>query len=502
MARWIMSITRALGVAVFCCGMASAATVTITEIPLAAASRPSAIVAGADGNLWFTEPGANRIGRINPATGVVTEFSAGLTQNAAPSGIALARDGSIWFTEQNADRIGRITPATGAIQEFAAGITPGSGPAAITLGPDDKLWFTEGDGARIGRIDPATGAITEFASGITAGSRPSGIAADGNGKLWFTETAAERIGRIDPVTGAVAEFPLASGVGCCAPVGIAKGPDNKLWFTESSSGRIGRIDPATGVIEEFSSGITAGSSPNQIAAGPDGNLWFTTIAGGRIGRVSPAGEISEFTDGITPGSALKGITAGPDGNLWFVSETAERLGKAVAQSAANTVQFSTSEYRVNELCFRAIVKVTRSGALDRSATVQFATSDGTAEADRDYRPNSGTLVFPPGSASQTFTVRIFDEGGNEGNETVNLSLLNPSGAQLGSLSVARITIFDSLRFDEGRGDECDDGDGHHGGGCAMAARGADATLLALPLLAAGYLGWRKAARRRMRGRSN
>ena len=45
---------------------------------------PDGIAAGPDGNLWFTEIDGNRIGRITP-TGVVTEFSAGITAGAGPS---------------------------------------------------------------------------------------------------------------------------------------------------------------------------------------------------------------------------------------------------------------------------------------------------------------------------------------------------------------------------------------------------------------------------------
>ena len=59
------------------------AQVVITEFGDALVSQPRAITAGADGNLWFTEPSGNRIGRISPS-GAVTEFSAGITAGAVP----------------------------------------------------------------------------------------------------------------------------------------------------------------------------------------------------------------------------------------------------------------------------------------------------------------------------------------------------------------------------------------------------------------------------------
>src|SRR6266516_3008942 len=73
---------------------------------------------------------------------VVTEFSAGISAGAGLANITAGPDGNLWFTEPNIDRIGRITPA-GVVTEFSAGITAGARPYDITAGPDGNLWFTE-----------------------------------------------------------------------------------------------------------------------------------------------------------------------------------------------------------------------------------------------------------------------------------------------------------------------------------------------------------------------
>ena len=49
------------------------ATISEFAIPTAG-SRPTAITSGPDGNLWFTEADANKIGMINPTTHAITEF--------------------------------------------------------------------------------------------------------------------------------------------------------------------------------------------------------------------------------------------------------------------------------------------------------------------------------------------------------------------------------------------------------------------------------------------
>jgi hypothetical protein len=54
----------------------SGGTVTECCTGIPSGADPTNITAGPDGNLWFTEPGSNEIGRITP-TGRVTQFSAG-----------------------------------------------------------------------------------------------------------------------------------------------------------------------------------------------------------------------------------------------------------------------------------------------------------------------------------------------------------------------------------------------------------------------------------------
>ena len=60
-----------------------------------------AIVAGPNGNMWFTEAGGlGEIGEINPTTHAITEFPAA-TASSQPFGIAVGPDGNIWYTEKD-----------------------------------------------------------------------------------------------------------------------------------------------------------------------------------------------------------------------------------------------------------------------------------------------------------------------------------------------------------------------------------------------------------------
>ena len=57
--------------------------------------------------------------------------------------------------------------------------------------------------------------------------------------------------------------------------------------------------------------------------------------------------------------------------------------------------------------------------------VDYATSDGTAQAGSDYSATSGTLTFWPGETTKTVAVPVLDDDHNEGPERMTLTLSNP-----------------------------------------------------------------------------
>lgn len=74
------------------------------------------------------------------------------------------------------------------------------------------------------------------------------------------------------------------------------------------------------------------------------------------------------------------------------------------------------------------ITVTRSGGSDGRMTVNYATSNGTAETG-DYTPASGTLTFEDGETSKTFTVTTLQDA-DAADETVALTLSTPGPASI------------------------------------------------------------------------
>lgn len=87
--------------------------------------------------------------------------------------------------------------------------------------------------------------------------------------------------------------------------------------------------------------------------------------------------------------------------------------------------------------------VNLSAAATGPVTVNYATANGTASAESDYKTTSGTLTFAPGaSLSQTILVPVLGDLNLENDETFTITLSNPSsGTDLGSVFSATATII-------------------------------------------------------------
>lgn len=312
--RTFRSCIRFSAISVAFVSFEAALEAQVVEFPVPTAnSRPYTIVAGPDGNLWFTESIGNKIGRITP-DGQIVEFPVP-TAASGPYGIALGRDRNLWFTERFADKIGRLNPATGQITEFPIP-TDFAQPWEIVAGADGRMWFTEEDVAKIGAIS-MTGVIQELAS--IGCCFPTGIAAGPGGKIWYTLEINDQIGLITPPSSDT-QFQIQSIQ--VLPWDITAGPDGNMWFTELAGRAIGKITPA-GVITEFPvpgpfSGIAG------IATGPDGDLWITENDTHQVSRITTSGTVLQtFPTGERPLS----ICLGPDGNMWFTVADGNAIGR-------------------------------------------------------------------------------------------------------------------------------------------------------------------------------
>ena len=113
------------------------------------------------------------------------------------------------------------------------------------------------------------------------------------------------------------------------------------------------------------------------------------------------------------------------------TESGRPLASTVSATVAGPPGLSVADAKVKEGAGAVLAfAVTLSRAATNAFSVDYATSDGTAQAGADYTAASGTLSFQPGDSSKTIEVAVLDDAHDEGEETLTLRLSNASGAWL------------------------------------------------------------------------
>ncbi len=198
-------------------------------------------------------------------------------------------------------------------------------------------------------------------------------------------------------------------------------------------------------------GLTQSQTPDQLAQQAIDAINAHVIAGG--GGTSSAGSIRvDGTIGeIGASSSMIGGTFTLNGGYWNAvsvptsstpTPTPTPTPSPTPTPPPNVVQFSASNYNVQEDCTFVTVTVNRIGDTSAAASVNYNTSDINATERKDYITALGRLDFAAGQTSNTLTVLINEDSFVEGNETFNVNLTNPFGATLGAPVIATVSIID------------------------------------------------------------
>jgi hypothetical protein len=199
-----------------------------------------------------------------------------------------------------------------------------------------------------------------------------------------------------------------------------------VCVTNGSSGPV-TVDFAT-------AGGTAVAGVNYVAT--NGTLTYV------YGETSKTFTVSVVDDGVwqtnnyTVNLGLSNIT----GSAVFGSPTNAVL-TILDVDGPGSFQFSSSGYAVSQDAGTMNIQVIRMNGKTGMATVDYATSDGTAAADQNYTATSGTLSFASGETSKTFSVTVLNQPVGGSGKTVNLTLSSPTaGATVGSPGTAVLKI--------------------------------------------------------------
>ena len=142
-------------------------------------SGPHGLVADRESKIWFTAAFKGYVGKLNPATGEVTEYPMPDPRARDPHTPVFDRHGILWFTTEQSNFVRRLDPRTGEIR-LQAVPTPHAVPYGIVVTAQGVPYFCEFGTHKLASIDPRTMAISECALPDPAARPP----ATGAGSRW------------------------------------------------------------------------------------------------------------------------------------------------------------------------------------------------------------------------------------------------------------------------------------------------------------------------------
>ncbi|PUA82329.1 virginiamycin B lyase family protein [Nocardioides currus] len=293
------------------------AAVTVFTVPTSNADL-GRITTAPNGDMWFIERDANKIGRITPA-GVVTEFNLP-TQTVGDSsvyGIDVAADGTVWVVwDSGWNALGFHPSNPGAAVNYDLGDYPYGGE--VRVAPDGRVFVTMNyDESGVATLAPGS---SDFFWSANAPECEDVLGEAADGSMWCQGGGLDQLVHLNADGTGGVTYPLPSDA--TYPNGLAAGPVGSIWFTRSSSGTmftspnngsVGYLDQASGATRIWSTGSR--TAPSDLIQAPDGTMWFTNRgAAPAIGHINAAGVGAITAVGNYEPTSL---TWGADGAIWF-----------------------------------------------------------------------------------------------------------------------------------------------------------------------------------------
>ncbi|KAK5118828.1 hypothetical protein LTR62_000037 [Meristemomyces frigidus] len=314
-------------------------------------SGPCDMVEGHDGMLYIQNFLVDTLVRLDPSTGVTTEYQIPYNNPPAATSVlpglgnrtALAcairpgDDGLIYAASGVRNEIVQLDPATGMVKVFAQ---PANDPLG-DLQPFNDMWpgptgmfFSQTTGNVISLFNYDSHTFQNYPV-PTPLSGPLGMRLASDGALWFTEFIAQKIGRLNYTSGSITEYPIPTlDLSLLGPAVLRVEEDPYLYFTGFVGDGIGRIDIHSGEIDSFPYTVPA-AFPAEDTQDPKGNVWFSTATQNTIQYLTPS--TGKFTTiplpdtvvaepGLLPNAQI-GITYGPGNAIWFAELSMNRIGR-------------------------------------------------------------------------------------------------------------------------------------------------------------------------------
>ncbi len=288
--------------------------VIITEYDLPRKTiQPHDVIVDSAGIVWYSNFGEQEIGKFDPKTAKLTEFSIPVVKPGWPLGelgLRADRQGNLWFGVSFQAAVAKFDPKTERFQmfpltgEFNRDMTQVNMASPQSSFVDGKVWLQNNGFAMIHRLDPATGKFEDFAPFKDAKEGENhniyDVIPDSHNNAYFTDFYAEHIGRIDAKTGKITLWPTPTHGS--APRRAQMDSEDRLWIGEYRGNRIAMLDtkmPDTKA-ERFKEweAPTPFSAPYDVTLDKQGYAWTGSMSSDRVLRLDP--KSGQFTEYLMP----------------------------------------------------------------------------------------------------------------------------------------------------------------------------------------------------------
>jgi len=213
----------------------------VIEIPsLTAASPysiPIALKVDFDNNIWIAVVDKDMLLVYNQDSKEFEQFLRLPTSESGPSALLLDDNGNMWFAESLAGKIGVVDSKTFEITEFSPD-TPLDEPFALLFDKSGSLWLSEHIGPSISKFDPVLETF-ERIEVSNPESLPFGMAIDKYDNIWFGQHVTDELAVYDPYNDQLIEVLIPTLESFTQFV--TSDDDGNIWFVEQRGQKLGMV---------------------------------------------------------------------------------------------------------------------------------------------------------------------------------------------------------------------------------------------------------------------
>jgi streptogramin lyase/mono/diheme cytochrome c family protein len=233
---------------------------------------------------------------------------------------ALDGQGNVWYTSHKTRYVGKMDPKTGIFTDYTLPMTPGSMPGTHhqVIDKNGIAWISENWAHQLNRLDPKTGDVKQvLIASKTPINAPSfgNFTLDAQGFVW--DARANRIVKMDPNNGEVLkEWPLQANSSYDNTISY----DGKYWGGSGPANwgnTVEMLEIETGKILNLNSGSHM-MTAKRGGFDPFGNTWWGGADGALIELNAKEARIDEHYPPIAPHPFTDFYEAMPDknGEVW------------------------------------------------------------------------------------------------------------------------------------------------------------------------------------------